>query len=57
MCAGAVPWRCHRSLIGDAFITRGVTVLDIIDAAATRLHHLSPAARIEDGVVSYPSLL
>ncbi len=55
MCAEAVPWRCHRSLIGDALIARGVQVLDIMSATQTRPHRLSPIAVIEAGEVHYPA--
>lgn len=55
MCAEAVPWRCHRSLIGDALIARGVQVLDILSATQTRPHRLSPIAVIEAGEVHYPA--
>jgi uncharacterized protein (DUF488 family) len=44
MCAEAVPWRCHRSLIGDAEVVRGITVWDIMGAAALHEHHLTPFA-------------
>jgi uncharacterized protein (DUF488 family) len=52
MCAEAVPWRCHRSLISDALVARGVTVLHILDSAANA-HKLTSFARIEDGRVRY----
>jgi uncharacterized protein (DUF488 family) len=53
MCAEAVPWRCHRSLIADALIARGVDVLDIMDAK-TAPHALTPFAVVRDAHVSYP---
>lgn len=53
MCAEAVPWRCHRSLIADALIARGVEVLDIMDNAA-KPHKLTPFARVVEGRVTYP---
>jgi uncharacterized protein (DUF488 family) len=56
MCAEAVPWRCHRSLIADALVTRGVEVLHLI-GTKQRPHTLSPHARVQDGRVAYPSLL
>ena len=52
MCAEAVPWRCHRSLIADALTARGVEVLHIMDAA-TKPHTLTSFARVENGVVRY----
>ena len=53
MCAEAVPWRCHRSLIGDALVARGVEVLDIMDAGA-KPHKLTAFARVEGTRVTYP---
>jgi uncharacterized protein (DUF488 family) len=54
MCAEAVPWRCHRSLIGDALAARGVEVLDVLDAGATP-HRMTPFARVgPGGRVTYP---
>ncbi|MFD6391123.1 DUF488 family protein [Nocardia sp. NPDC060259] len=38
MCAEAVPWRCHRSLVGDALLVRGVRVLDIMSATRAPEH-------------------
>lgn len=55
MCAEAVPWRCHRSLIGDALILRGVQVEDIINAGARKPHLLTSWARAEGLKISYPS--
>jgi uncharacterized protein (DUF488 family) len=52
MCAEAVPWRCHRSLISDALVARGVAALHILDSA-TNAHKLTSFARIEDGRVRY----
>jgi uncharacterized protein (DUF488 family) len=42
MCAEAVPWRCHRSLIADALLARGIEVREITSATRTRLHALTP---------------
>jgi uncharacterized protein (DUF488 family) len=56
MCAEAVPWRCHRSLLSDALVTKGVDVRHII-GSKERLHTLSPHALVQDGRVAYPSLL
>lgn len=53
MCAEAVPWRCHRSLISDALVARGVDVQHILDAR-TGPHHLTPFAIVRDDVVYYP---
>ena len=57
MCAEAVPWRCHRSLIGDALLARGVEVEDILSAASRKPHTYTPFARVENGKVTYPGLL
>lgn len=53
MCAEAVPWRCHRSLVSDALVARGVDVQHILDAR-TEPHHLTPFAVVTDGVLYYP---
>jgi uncharacterized protein (DUF488 family) len=52
MCAEAVPWRCHRSLISDAAVARGVQVWHILDAG-TVVHKLTSFARIEGNIVRY----
>ncbi len=54
MCAEAVPWRCHRSLVADALAARGVPVVEILSARNWRLHKMTPFARIEGLRVSYP---
>jgi len=55
MCAEAVPWRCHRSLIADALLARGVVVQHIVGRGRTRPHRLTPFARIAGRQVTYPS--
>ena len=55
MCAEAVPWRCHRSLIGDALLVRGVNVRHIMSAGSSRDHVLTPWAKVEDGKITYPA--
>jgi len=55
MCAEAVPWRCHRSLVGDALLARGIGVLEIISAAEPKEHVLTPFARVSGAQVSYPA--
>jgi uncharacterized protein (DUF488 family) len=52
MCAEAVPWRCHRSLISDAALARGVDVYHILDSQ-TQPHRLTSFGRIDDGRVRY----
>jgi uncharacterized protein (DUF488 family) len=54
MCAEALPWRCHRSLIADALTARGVEVEHIMNAERTRPHALTTFAKIEGQVVTYP---
>jgi uncharacterized protein (DUF488 family) len=55
MCAEAVPWRCHRSLIGDALLVRGVRVEDIMNATSRREHTLTPFAKVRGLEISYPA--
>jgi uncharacterized protein (DUF488 family) len=55
MCAEAVPWRCHRSLIGDALLVRGVNVEDIMSATSVRPHEMTSFARVEGLDISYPA--
>ena len=58
MCAEAVPWRCHRSLIGDAVLARGGAVEDVFVTAkgdsSRRVHAMTEFARVEGGRVWYP---
>ena len=54
MCAEAVPWRCHRSLIADALLVRGWSVLDIFDARKVTPHKLTPFAKVEGLRITYP---
>lgn len=54
MCAEAVPWRCHRSLLGDALVARGVEVVDLMSETSAKPHRLNPMAVVEGGRVSYP---
>jgi uncharacterized protein (DUF488 family) len=55
MCAEAVPWRCHRSLIADALLARGVEARHIIGHGAARPHTLTPFARVEGARITYPA--
>lgn len=55
VCAEAVPWRCHRSLIADALTARGVAVRHIMSRKTARPHKLSPMARARGGRVTYPA--
>jgi uncharacterized protein (DUF488 family) len=54
MCAEAVPWRCHRSLIADALYARGVVVEHIVGRGKTRPHRLTPFAVVAGRSVTYP---
>ena len=55
MCAEAVPWRCHRSLIGDALLVRGIAAEDIMSATSVRPHRLTEFARVERQQITYPA--
>jgi uncharacterized protein (DUF488 family) len=54
MCAEAVPWRCHRSLVADALGVRGVPAVEILSQANYRMHSLTPFARVDGVRISYP---
>ena len=54
MCAEAVPWRCHRSLIADALPLRGISVAHILGREVPQPHRLTPLARVE-GTLTYPA--
>lgn len=54
MCAEAVPWRCHRSLIADAMMTRGWEVRDIMGPTPAKEHKPTPFLKVADGQLTYP---
>jgi uncharacterized protein (DUF488 family) len=54
MCAEAVPWRCHRSLIADALVARGIEVREIMNAAKVQSHTLTSFAKVEGTQITYP---
>ena len=54
MCAEAVPWRCHRSLIADAMLVRGWQVLDVVGDAAPTPHKLTKFAKVDGTRITYP---
>lgn len=54
MCAEAVPWRCHRSLIADALVARGLKAEEIASKTSARPHTLTPWARVVGDCVTYP---
>jgi uncharacterized protein (DUF488 family) len=54
MCAEAVPWRCHRSLVADALAVAGWDVRDIMTSASAPPHRLTPFLVVADGKLTYP---
>lgn len=54
MCAEAVPWRCHRSLVGDALLVRGVEVIDIFDERKATPERLTKFAVVDGRTITYP---
>jgi uncharacterized protein (DUF488 family) len=54
MCAEAVPWRCHRSLIADALLVRGIRTEDIMSATRRQVHTLTPFATVRGTAITYP---
>lgn len=54
MCAEAVPWRCHRSLIADALVVHGLRVEEIISGARRQVHALTSFARVNGTTITYP---
>lgn len=55
MCAEAVPWRCHRSMIADALLVHGVQAEHIMDANHSQAHSLTPFAKVEELRITYPA--
>ena len=56
MCAEAVPWRCHRSLVADALAVRGARVEHILSGQRTKQHTLIPFAHVEGKQITYPEV-
>ena len=54
MCAEAVPWRCHRSLVADALVAREIPVCEIISESAPQKHKLTSFAVVKGTEVTYP---
>lgn len=54
MCAEAVPWRCHRSLIGDALVARNIHVEDIMSEKISKPHKLTSWAKVDGYSLTYP---
>jgi len=55
MCAEAVPWRCHRSLVAEALGVRGLPVIEILSEDNWRAHKLTPFAHVEGTKITYPT--
>ena len=55
MCAEAVPWRCHRSLIADALLVHGVATCEIVSPTRLHAHKLTPFARVRGEQIDYPA--
>jgi len=53
LCAEAVPWRCHRQLIADALVARGIEVRHVLGPVAAQPHRLTPFARLEGSRLLY----
>jgi len=54
MCAEAVPWRCHRSLIADALTVRGIVVRDIVSKTSCKTHSITGWADVRGSTITYP---
>lgn len=54
MSSEAVPWRCHRRLITDAFIIAGIEVFDIMSVSSTRRAEMNSFASVRNGQITYP---
>lgn len=54
MCAESVPWRCHRSMVGDALLVRGIRVEDIMGPGKRKPHTLTSFAHVDGTHISYP---
>ena len=55
MCAEALPWRCHRSLIADALFVRGIRAEDIMSPTRRPVHKLTPFAKVRGATITYPA--
>ena len=54
MCAEAVPWRCHRSLIADALSVRGIRAEEIVSETRTQAHRITAFAHVDGTTITYP---
>lgn len=57
MCAEILPWRCHRSLIGDALLVHGFAVEDIFDEMESKPHRMTPWAKVAGDTITYPEAM
>jgi uncharacterized protein (DUF488 family) len=55
MCAEAVPWRCHRSLIADALLVRGIRSEHLMGATRLQVHTITPFAKVHGTLITYPA--
>lgn len=55
MCGEAVPWRCHRSLIGDALLAHGIEVVNIYSVTSSKPHTMTPWALVQGFNITYPA--
>ena len=55
MCAEALPWRCHRSLIADGLLVRGIRTEDIMSVTRRQVHTLTPFAQVRGTTIAYPA--
>ena len=55
MCAESVSWRCHRSLIADALLVRGIRTEDIMSPTRRTVHSLTPFAKVRGTTITYPA--
>ena len=55
MCAEAMPWRCHRSLIADALLVRGIRTEDIMSPTRCQVHTLTPFGKVKGTRITYPA--
>jgi uncharacterized protein (DUF488 family) len=55
MCAEALPWKCHRTLLSDSLLARGVRVVHILGPGKTQEHRLTPFAKVHGDQLTYPS--
>jgi uncharacterized protein (DUF488 family) len=55
MCAEAVPWRCHRSMIADALTVRGIQVEEIASRTRRQIHKMTPFAKVRGTAITYPA--